>query len=111
MEFQHCFDVNRPILRQHLECGYGLLDELSSRAVLSREQVADIDRPQTSKYEQNDKLLSILRHSIALVDPGMQASLAEALRLTHQGHLAMYFSGDIDGMSGRPFVTCYAALL
>ena len=100
-EFQHRLETHRPTLRQHLECAYGLLDELSSRGVLSREQVADIDRPQTSKYEQNDKLLSILHHNADMLHADKLGSFVESLRLTHQGHLASFLTNVVSDVEGR----------
>ena len=97
-------ETHRATLRQHLECGYGLLDELSSRAVLSREQVADIDRPQTSKYEQNDKLLSILHHNADMLHTDKPDSLVEALRLTHQGHLASFLTDVVINSQGIYYI-------
>ena len=99
-EFELHLETYRETLCQHLECGYGLLDELSSRAVLSREQVADIDRPQTSKYEQNDKLLSILHHNADMLHTDKPDSLVEALRLTYQGHLASCLTNVVSDVEG-----------
>ena len=99
-EFQCRLETHRPTLRQHLECGYGLLDELSSRGVLSREQVADIDRPQTSKYEQNDKLLSILHHNADMLQADKLDSLIASLKLTHQRHIASFFTNVVSNSEG-----------
>ena len=68
--------------------------------MLSREQVADIDRPNASKYEQNDRLLYILQQNSDMMHAEKLDGLVESLELTHQGHLASFFTGDIGNCEG-----------
>ena len=91
LDFHKKLAEHLPTLRAQLECQYGLVDRLVSKGALSDEQGADIARPEHNAYEQNDKLLDLLLHS---VDAKQHQLFINALRGTHQGHLTSLFSPD-----------------
>ena len=89
LDFHITLAENRPTLRAQLECQYGLVDLLVSKGALSDEQGADITRPEHNAYEQNDKLLDLLLHS---VDAKQHQLFIDALRQTHQRYIAALLS-------------------
>ena len=74
------------MLRAQLECQYGLLELLVREGALSEQQRAAVARPQHNAFEQNDALLDLLMQSS--VDKRQSRRFLNALRRTHQGHLA-----------------------
>ena len=90
LDITHALKNHRSLLKSNLECQYGLLDELEGRQVLTDEQVADVKRPQHNAFEQNDKLLSLMRQ---YPQTTKQGEFLGALRTTNQAHLTAYFIG------------------
>src|SRR5271169_4935244 len=77
-----------------LECQFGLLGKLGAKGVLTQRQVAEIQRPGSTRFEQNDKLIEFLT-PLFLADGITLAKFLKSLRETGQSHLANRISASM----------------
>ena len=82
-------DQHRGVLEEFMECQYGLLDHL--RVELTCQQYEDVKEHITNRCKQNDALLNLM---CSEADSQMCEAFLEALRTTHQKHLAAYVQFD-----------------
>ena len=85
---------HRDVLKQFIECQYGLIDCL--RPELTLQQYDDITEQRSNRSKQNEVLLSILLEA----DITQHEAFLGSLRDTYQEHLASYIESD----GGRPTV-------
>jgi len=81
--------ANSTVLRENLECQFSLLDRLVASEVLSEEEVSAIESERTP-YDQNDRLLYILRQR---TEDQLKLFL-DALNETKQSHLVPYYDSN-----------------
>src|ERR1700761_1786617 len=84
---------HRSLLKETLECQYGLISELVTLDVLNDRQKTKITSLESNPYTQNEALLDLF------CDTSIQPELfhkfhlfIKALRSTHQSHIANFLS-------------------
>ena len=82
------------MLKANIECGHSrlsLIDRLKGRDVLTEEQSNTIEGMKSSRYAQNAALLEMLSEH---TDVQRYEEFLDALRDTHQSHLAKYITAE-----------------
>ena len=87
IEYQRAIIDHREVLTNSLECQYGLTDQLLSKRVLTRQQLSVVEAQRKNRFKQNAALLEMLSH---VTDVKRYEDFLDALRATHQSHLANY---------------------
>lgn len=75
----------------NLECQFGLLTRIVESKFLSERQLSEIRRPNSTQFEQNDKLLEFMKP--LLTDETKRNRFRKLLCDTLQSHLADYVCG------------------
>ena len=88
--YQDGLEYNKTVLKQYMECQYGLLQQLKNRQVFTSQQLTDIKCLNKSPQEQNKKLLELMR---SLEDRKQVKELCSSFSETKQSHLLPYITG------------------
>ena len=93
-DYRHVFSIHDEVLRTTLECQYGLVDHLMERDVLPYEQLRVVRGLQWNRFKQNSTLLEMLNTGM-VTDVQRFEEFLDALRKTHQFHLADLLAGGV----------------
>ena len=95
VDYLSAFEKTMPVLVVHIECPYGLIDEIVTLDIIPEEKLEDVKECHQNRFKQNDKLLKVLCQQLKVDHCATRVRYDNFLKVltnTNQGHLAKFIT-------------------